>query len=568
MGSTRTLVVTFRAVGQDKVKRAGKTAEDGVAGVGRAAKKAGEELDEASDSTRSLSESLVDDLGGALGGALDGFDDVSGVIGQVDNAVKLLSGVLAADLVGTIQTTIAWLSDKEAKMAEAKAEAERYTKAIEDAKGAVTEFSAAIETNIEDLSNQQIAFAVGNSQAIKTGTENVLQASANLAKSQQELDTARNRLAVARAAAQRGEAGSGTAQIAAEKEVKRLAQANEAFTTVVAAQRAELRRAKQALVEEVNAKKEANERTKLLRAGYVEQAKAAALNVPIAGDLARAFLEYDAAQTKAAKSTKRATGAMREQRDTVAALLADFERQDALREGTIKLLDEIAADEESNRRAVEGLFAGIRAGQQLVVDGYTAIGNAAQQMGAVQEYIHQQNMAMIAAEVEADAARAQGVIGSASFLAEQLGAGTRLLAGLKAADAIADAATETAKAFASAAAYDFWAAGQHGLSAAGFTVAAAKHLATAAGGGGGSGGGGGAVALSAPSPPTDSDIAGGGGRRGGRGDSVINVTFAGDVYDTREAADRALASRAIRGTNSLSRTAGTPRVRAAAIRDR
>ena len=240
--------------------------------------------------------------------------------------------------------------------------------------------------------------------------------------------------------------------------------------------------------------------------------------------------------------------------------------QDALRDALVELAEGAEATE-----TAAAVFDAVRAGQQLVVDGYTAIGAAAEQVGAVQEYIHRQNMQMIAAEVEADAARAQALLGSATHLAEELGLSTRFVATLKAADAFADAATETARAIASAASWDVVGALQHSLSAAAFGVAAAKHLSTAAGGGGGGGGGGGAgagAALSAPRPPSDSDIAGGGARGGGRGDSVINVTFAGDVYDTREAADRALASRAIRGTNSLSRTAGTPRVRAAAIRER
>lgn len=532
--AARSLTVNFRAQGERGVQQAGRRAERALDDVGKAAKDASEETASATDSVKGLSESLGE-TGAAAGELLGAFDKVSGVLGQVGNAAKVLSGVAILELI------LQFKAFYETMLVNAE-ELERQKQLTEALAGAYDGLSNAIRAAEKEAKLAEFSTSPEVQMQLAGFEARIKDETFRLTEIQKKL-------------LELGPEQKKTAELAAKAS---------ALGSFDLAARLREKAAKQ--LEEV-------------RKLETEQIERSIELAAVQSEREVAVINLTRAEEKRLKDIAETLGIEEEKRGAVAKAVDEqasaYERmrqafffqlavgQDALRDALIGLADGAEATE-----TAAAVFAAVRAGQQLVVDGYTAIGNAVQQVGAVQEYIHQQNMQMIAAEVEADAARVQGVVGSAAFLAEQLGASTQLLAGLKAADAIADAATETAKAFASAASYDFWAATQHGLSAAGFAVAAAKHLATAAGGGGGGGGGGGAPALSAPSPPTDSDIAGGGARGGARGDSVINVTFAGDVYDTREAADRALASRAIRGTNSLSRTAGTPRVRAAAIRDR
>lgn len=529
----RSLTVNFRAQGERKVQQAGKRAEKALDDVGKAAKDAGEESGSATDSVRGLSESLGE-TGAAAGELLGTFDKISGVIGQVGNAAKVLSGVAILELI------LQFKAFYETMLVNAE-ELERQKQLTEALAGAYDGLSNAIRAAEKEAKLAEFSSSPEVQMQLAGFEARIKDETFRLTEIQKKL-------------LELGPEQQKTAELAAK------ASAVGSFDLA-----ARLREKATKQLEEV-------------RKLETEQIERSIELAAVQSEREVAVINLTRAEEKRLKDIAETLGIEEEKRGAVAKAVNDqataYDRmrqafffqlavgQDALRDALVGLAEGAEATE-----TAAAVFAAVRAGQQLVVDGYNAIGDAAQQVGAVQEYIHQQNMQMIAAEVEADATRAQALIGSASFLAEQLGASTQLLAGLKAADAFADAATEAAAAFAAAARYDPWSAAQHTLSAIGYGVAAAKHLATAGGGGGGAGGGG-APALSAPSPPTDSDIAGGGGRRGGRGDSVINVTFAGDVYDTREAADRALASRAIRGTNSLSRTAGTPRVRAAAIRER
>lgn len=532
--AARSLTVNFRAQGERKIQQAGKKAEKALDDVGRAAEDAGEGAAGTTDSVKGLSEALGEDLGPAAGEILGTFDKISGVIGQVGNAAKVLSGVAILELILQFQAFYETMTD-------AAAELERQTTLAEAVAGAYDGLAESIRRAEKEAKLAEFAASPEVQMRLAGYESRIRDETSRLTEIQTKL-------------LELGPEQRKTAELAAK------ASAVGSFDLA-----ARLREDAAKQLEKVRAlETEQIERSIELAAAQSEREVAVI-------DLTRA----EEARLKAIAET---LGIEEKKRGGVAKAVDEqasaYERmskafffqlavgQDQLRDALVGLAEGAEATE-----TTVAIFAAVRDAQQLVVHGYTAIGAAVEQVGAVQAYIHQQNMQMIAAEVEADAARVQGVVGSASFLAEQLGASTQLLAGLKAADALADAATESARAFAAFGIGNFWSGAQHSLSSAGFIVAAGKHLATAGGGGGG-GGGGGAPALSAPSPPTDSDIAGGSGRGGGRGGGDINVTFAGDVYDTREAADRALASRAIRGTNSLSRTAGTPRVRAAAIRER
>jgi hypothetical protein len=536
--AARSLTVNFRAQGERNVQQAGKRAEKALDDVGKAAEEAGEGAGGATDSIRSLSETLGGELGPAAGEVLGTFDKISGVIGQVGNAAKVLSGVAIVELILQFKSFYETMTVNEKALERQKMGVEAVTAAYETLASKIGEAEKEAKLLAFSTSTQ---FAVGVAEAEAKMTDANRRLQENLDKRLKATEALQRAQLVAERASQSG------------------------FADIAAQNRAEAKRAAAEI------KQLERDRKSAMNDFYNAQLD----RQVIIDDAARADAEARAAQRKALgleeKDRKGVAKAVNDQATAYDRMRQAFffqlaVGQDALRDALVELAEGAEATE-----TAAAVFDAVRAGQQLVVDGYTAIGAAAEQVGAVQEYIHRQNMQMIAAEVEADAARAQALLGSAAHLAEELGLSTRFVATLKAADAFADAATETARAIASAASWDVVGALQHSLSAAAFGVAAAKHLSTAAGGGGGGGGGGGAgagAALSAPRPPSDSDIAGGGARGGGRGDSVINVTFAGDVYDTREAADRALASRAIRGTNSLSRTAGTPRVRAAAIRQR
>ena len=532
--AARSLTVNFRAQGERKVQAAGKKAEKALDDVGRAAEDAGEGAGGATDSIKGLSEALGEDLGPAAGEILGTFDKISGVIGQVGNAAKVLSGVAILELILQFKAFYETMTDAATELERQKTLAEAVAGAYDGLADAIrgaekeaklAEFSASPEVQMK---------LAGFEARIKDETSRLTEIQKKL------LELGPEQRKTAELAAKASAVGSfDLAERLREDAAKQLEKVR-ALETEQIERSIELAAAQsEREVEVINLTRAEEARLKAI-------AETLGIEEEKRKGLAKAVDEQASAYDRLWESFKfqLAVG------------------QEALGAALVDLAESAEAAE-----TTAAVFAAIRAGLQLVTDGYNGIGAAVEKVGEIQAYIHQQNMQMIAAEVEADAARVQGVVGSASFLAEQLGASTKLLAGLKAADAIADAATESARAFAAFGLGNFWSGAQHSLSAAGFIVAAGKHLATAAGGGGGGAGGGGAPALSAPTPPSDSDIAGGGSRGRERGGD-INVTFAGDVYDTREAADRALASRAIRGTNSLSRTAGTPRVRAAAIRQR
>lgn len=513
----RSLTVNFKAQGEKKVQQAGKKAEKALDDVGKAAEDAGEGAGGATDSIRSLSETLGGELGPAAGEVLGTFDKISGVIGQVGNAAKVLSGVAIVELILQFKSFYDTMMVNERALENQKAAVEALAGALDQL--AASQESVAAGADLDPLLapeqfREQAYAAQRRVQGIEAEVNTLLAAERKLLEERVKFQEALSPNTYGQ-------------DPAIERQLSAVQQQIEEAQTRLFNARGDVR----ILQDEIKAERIREEK-----------------------EFKKLFPEKKKGPPEDRITAHRELLSLITDRLVVA--------QYAMRDAAIETFDRIEAGQ-----VTDATWKAVRAGQQLVIDGYHAIGAAVDQAGAAQRWLHEQNLAMIAAEVEANNAKVQGVLGNAAFLFEQVGGLERATAAIKGASALADAAEETARIPVALARYDFWAAAKHALGAAGLVVAAQKQFAVAGGGGGG-GGGGGAVALSAPSPPTDSDIAGGGGRGDGRREGVTYVTFNGPVYDTDEAARRAMASQTIRGINDLSRTAGTPRVRAAAIRER
>lgn len=533
--TTRSVVVSFKAVGGDKVKKAGENAEKSLKGVGAAADEAGEKGSGLTDKFKDLSASMDEGLGGSISEALSGFDALNGVFGQVSNAANVLSGAAILGLVTSIVDAVGKVQDLYHSLTTVIPKLDEMTSAALKAATATAKLAEGFRAR-----EKAAGFAPGEAPL------DYLIAAAGLEakRSQAEADLAESESAIIMASTERALALSAFAA-----DPHRLSLAGD---STLAADRDKLDIVIKGIDDRVKTLAKAREDASnaVNDIGYDLDALVSANALPTASP------DLDKVPKAATKAV--ADDSLRRAAEYGAAFRGALEAIDA----------EFAADAERARISFVRDFGDTVA--DAVVAGASAIARARDEAASLNATLSDglRFMRSYGDAIEPISGMLDGMGESAAAAAVDalmfggnMAEATNAIAVAATREAAIGALIETAKGLAftflnpAEAAAHFAAAGTYAA-----VGVVAGGIAAATGGLGGGGGG----AAGAARPVGGGDVAR--GHDGGSRDSTVNVVFAGDVYDTREAAERALGARTIRGANVASRTPGGPRLRASALR--
>lgn len=435
----------------------------------------------------------VGGLNDKIKGGLAGFDEMQGRLGQVANAMNLLSGVAIVGMVTGLRDSIQAVYES--------------TEAGKAHKAQLEATSAAISSVVDWLKQQK---------SVTAATTAATWAKINADRAQQLVSGKLTELIQKQHDVQ-VEYASTLRELAILKERNLgLDGFSERMGTAIAGQQTILAQRAERLRDELiklNAERE-NEQASLIAINR-EVERASRLLDKSRGNRGRDLLE-----------ARRHAAAVREAEEAYFRLV---ERQASVQSGIRRRgaavarqrAEEAQADQEHAEEALSTLSrlrAAYAAHAQAQVDEAARVAEAK------------------AAEAAAWAQTGAAVISSAASTAEALGASAAVVAGLKIAENVARAAEEVALAVAAAAREDVKGAVVHGFAAAAHVAAAIKWGSDALGGGGGTASTGGATAASAPappsSPPRDTVSAGDRQRNDLRGGDTY-VSFNGAPIHTR-----------------------------------
>ena len=535
MAVKKNVDVNFRVRGGGKVPAEGKKAQKAINEVGDASKDADDQGKGLADRWRDMSRALDQDLNEGVGGALVGFDRMAGIVGQVGNAFKVLSGFAILELVTSIGGMIEQLTGSKEALEEQKKAAEAASKAYE-------ELASAIESAEKEAKLAAFRSSIEFQESVVGADKVIASTRLELAQIDQELRVRRAEQAALDEKARKASAVvsiGGSADRAID--ARNIAAANE-------------KRTRELLLERIK----------------------------LQDDLAAAEVERENTITDAARAEERrlkeiAKNLGIEEEKRKGAALATKAQTDALADHVAMLLEFEAASSDADALLIEEnaqrFAAAFGERVQAAADaGAEAIARARQEAEALSLSLAD---GARFAEVFAEAvAPLENIVdgfaqGAAAAAIEVAFFGANALAEINAlaTSVFRQAAIltlfELGKGIARSAVGDEAGAAAHFAASKIFaaTAAIAAAGAAATGGLGASQGDAGGGALP---QPTRQDFGASNDDQERRGDTFVIVQ--GDNYDSELARDAALGRRAIRGANHLAARPGGPRLAARAIR--